>query len=68
MTYTLTTSCYKVGFAYHPMLVKCIRRIPSARFQAEGRFWEVQKCDIEYLQKMGVWARENHFVSHVLWL
>ena len=68
MTYTLTPSCYKVGFAYHPMLVKCIRRIPSARYQAEGKFWEVQKCDIEYLQKMGQWARDNHFVSHVLWL
>lgn len=68
MTYTLTPSCYKVGFAYHPMLVKCIRRIPSARFQAEGRFWEVSKCDVEYLQKMGVWAREQHIVSHVLWL
>lgn len=68
MTYTLTPSCYKVGFSYHPMLVKCIRRIPSARYQAEGKFWEVQKCDIEYLQKMGVWARNNHFVSHVLWL
>ena len=68
MTYTLTPSCYKVGFAYHPMLVKCIRRIPSARYQAEGKFWEVQKGDIEYLQKMGQWAREQHFVSHVLWL
>jgi len=68
MTYTLTPSCYKVGFAYHPMLVKCIRRIPSARYQAEGKFWEVQKCDVEYLQKMGQWAREQHFVSHVLWL
>lgn len=68
MTYTLTPSCYKVGFAYHPMLVKCIRRIPSARYQAEGKFWEVQKGDVEYLQKMGQWARENHFVSHVLWL
>lgn len=68
MTYTLTPSCYKVGFDYHPMLVKCIRRIPSARYQAEGKFWEVQKGDVEYLQKMGQWARENHFVSHVLWL
>ena len=68
MTYTLTPSCYKVGFAYHPMLVKCIRRIPTARYQAEGRFWEVQRCDVEYLQKMGQWARNNHFVSHVLWL
>lgn len=68
MTYTLTPSCYKVGFTYHPMLVKCIKRIPSARYQAEGKFWEVGKQDIDYLQKMGVWAREMHFVSTVLWL
>lgn len=68
MTYTLTPNCYKVGFQYHPMLVKCIKRIPSARYQAEGKFWEVSRNDIEYLQKMGQWARVNHFVSTVLWL
>lgn len=68
MYYTLTKDCYKVSFQYHPMLVKCIRRIPSARYQADGRFWEVAKYDIEYLQKMGVWARENRYVTSVLWL
>lgn len=68
MTYTLTPNCYKVGFAYHPMLVKCIKRIPSARYQSEGKFWEVSKNDIGYLQKMGQWARANRFVSTVLWL
>lgn len=68
MYYTLTPNCYKVAFQYHPMLVKCIKRIPSACFQAEGKFWEVGKQDITYLQTMGQWARENHFVSHVLWL
>lgn len=68
MTYTLTPNCYKVGFQYHPMLVKCIKRIPSARYQAEGKFWEVSVNDVTYLQKMGQWARENHFVSTVLWL
>jgi SWI/SNF-related matrix-associated actin-dependent regulator 1 of chromatin subfamily A len=50
------------------MLVKCIRRIPSARYQAEGKFWEVSVNDVTYLQKMGQWARDNHFVSAVLWL
>ena len=68
MTYTLTPNCYKVGFQYHPMLVKCIRRIPSARYQADGKFWEVSVNDITYLQKMGQWARDQHFVSAVLWL
>lgn len=68
MTYTLTPNCYKVGFQYHPMLVKCIKRIPSARYQSEGKFWEVAVNDIAYLQKMGQWARANRFVSTVLWL
>ena len=68
MYYTLTPNCYKVQFAYHPMMVKCIKRIPSAKYQAEGKFWEVGKQDIEYLQKMGVWARQYHYVSNVLWL
>ena len=68
MYYTLTPNGYKVGFQYHPMLVKCIKRIPSARYQAEGKYWEVAVKDINYLQLMGIWARENHFVSSVLWL
>ena len=66
--YTLTPNCYKVVFNYHPMMVKCIRRIPSARYQAEGKFWEVSTQDLHYLRMMGAWARENHFVSSVLWL
>ena len=46
MYYTLTPNCYKVSFQYQPMLVKCIKRIPSARYQADGRFWEVAVQDI----------------------
>ena len=68
MYYTLTPNCYKVTFQYHPMLVKCIKRIPSARYRADGKFWEVATNDIVYLQKMGVWARDYHFVTNVLWL
>ena len=41
MYFTLTPSCYKVTFQYHPMLVKCVRRIPSARYHADGKYWEV---------------------------
>ena len=66
--YTLTPNCYKVAFQYHPMLVKCIKRIPSARYRSDGKFWEVATGDVVYLQKMGVWAREHHFCSNVLWL
>ena len=68
MYYTLTPNCYKVSFQYHPMLVKCIKRIPSARYRADGKFWEVSTSDITYLQKMSVWAKEYHFVTNTLWL
>ena len=68
MYYTMTPNCYKVSFQYHPMLVKCIKRIPSARYRADGKFWEVATSDVTYLQKMGVWARNLHFVTNVLWL
>ena len=66
--YTLTPNCYKVAFQYHPMLVKCMRRIPSARYNGEGKFWEVSKLDVVYLQKMGVWAEQHRFCSRIYWL
>ena len=68
MYYTLTPSCYKVSFQYHPMLVKCIKRIPSARYQADGKYWEVAVSDVVYLQKMSAWAKGYHFVTNVMWL
>ena len=68
MYFTLTPNCYKVSFQYHPMLVKCIRRIPSAKYRADGKFWEVSKLDVVYLQKMGVWAEQYHFCSRIYWL
>ena len=68
MYYTLTPNCYKVSFTYHPMLVKCIRRIPSAKYRAEGKYWEVSVNDVVYLQKMSAWAQGYHFVSCTHWL
>ena len=68
MYYTLTPNCYKVAFQYHPMLVKCMRSIPSARYNGEGKFWEVAKGDVVYLQKMGVWAEAHRFCSRIYWL
>ena len=66
--FTLTPNCYKVSFQYHPMLVKCIRRVPSAHYVADGKFWEVGKQDVVYLQKMSAWAQSYHFVSTAYWL
>ena len=65
--FTLTPSCYKVSFAYHPMLVKCIKRIPTARYHADGKFWEVSRNDVTYLQRMGEWAKAYRYVTSVMW-
>ena len=63
-----TPNCYKVVFQYHPMLVKCTKRIPSAKYQAQGKYWEVAHSDVNYLRLMGDWAQKNRFVSVVRWL
>ena len=68
LVYTLTPNCYKVSFDYHPMIVKCIKRIPSARYRAEGKFWEVSPDDINYLRLMADWAVKNHFCYGVSWM
>lgn len=68
MYYTLTPDCYKVTFQYHPMLVKCVKRIPSARYHADGNFWEVSSYHQQYLKLMEQWAKSHRFVTSVLWL
>ena len=68
LVYTLTPNCYKVSFDYHPVLVKCIKRIPSARYRADGKFWEVDTFDVEYLRLMADWAKKYHLCNGVSWL
>ena len=68
MYYTLTPDCYKVSFQYHPMLVKCVKRIPGARYHADGNYWEVSSYHQQYLKLMEGWAKSHRFVSSVLWL
>lgn len=68
MYYTLTPDCYKVTFNYHPMLVKCVKRIPSARYHADGNWWEVSSYHLQYLKLMEQWAKSHRFVTSVFWL
>ena len=68
MTYTLTPNCYKVSFAYHPLLVACIKRIPSAQYRADCRFWEVSTVDENYLRLMADWAVRRRLCVSVQWL
>lgn len=68
MTFTLTPNCYKVAFNYHPLLVACVKRIPSARYRADGRFWEVSPFEKNYLNLMANWAVEKSLCKSVQWL
>lgn len=68
MTFTLTPNCYKVAFNYHPLLVACVKRIPSARYRADGKFWEVSPFEKNYLNLMASWAMEKSLCKSVQWL
>ena len=65
---TLTPNCYKVTFQYHPLLVACCKRIPSATYIGDGKYWEVAVADAQYLRLMAKWARERNIVRQVRWL
>mgnify|MGYP003289318882 FL=1 len=65
---TLTPDVYKVAYQYHPMLVACTKRIPSARYQAEAKYWEVAIVDAQYLRIMAKWAQDKGYVRMVRWM
>lgn len=65
---TLTPNVYKVAYQYHPMLVACTKRIPSARYQAEVKYWEVAIVDAQYLRIMAKWAQDKGYVRMVRWM
>lgn len=65
---TLTPDCYKVAFLYHPLLVACCKRIPTARYQAEFKHWVVQIEDAQYLRIMAQWAQDRNLVRQVRWM
>lgn len=65
---TLTPNCYKVAFQYHPLLVACCKRIPTARYIGDGKYWEVATNDAQYLRIMAQWAKEKNLVRQVRWM
>ena len=65
---TLTPNCYKVAFQYHPLLVACCKRIPTARYIGDGKYWEVTINNAQYLRIMAQWAREKNIVRQVRWM
>lgn len=65
---TLTPNCYKVAFQYHPLMVACCKRIPSARYISDGKYWEVAIIDAQYLRIMAQWAKDKNIIRQVRWL
>lgn len=65
---TLTPNCYKVAFQYHPLLVACCKRIPTARYIGDGKYWEVATNDAQYLRIMAQWAKEKNLIRQVRWM
>lgn len=65
---TLTPNCYKVAFQYHPLLVACCKRIPTARYIGDGKYWEVATNDAQYLRIMALWAKEKNLIRQVRWM
>lgn len=61
----LTPNCYKVSFDFHPMLARCVKRIPSAEWNMDGKFWKVSTSDYNYLKIMADWAVKNRYCSGV---
>lgn len=61
----LTPNCYKVSFDFHPMILKCVKRIPSAEWNMDGKFWKVSTDDYNYLKVMADWAIKNRYCSGV---
>ena len=67
LNYTLTPNCYRVRFHYDSLLVKCVKRIPSAKYVADGKFWEVNTEDESYLRLMAEWAVKARICYNVIW-
>ena len=61
----LTPNCYKVSFDFHPMMLKCVKRIPSAEWNMDGKFWKVSTDDYNYLKLMADWAVKNRYCKGV---
>ena len=64
-------NCYTLSFPYHPMLVKCVKRIPSVMkdvknaWLSDERAWRVDIEDAQYIDMMASWAQEYKYCSGV---
>lgn len=68
---TKTPNFFIVSFQYHPLLVKCVKRIPSvfadikSAYLNEEKAWKVSLKDESYVRIMANWAVEQGYCSRV---
>lgn len=66
-------NCYTISFPYHPMLVTCVKRIPSVAkdikkaYLADEKAWKVETQDESYVKIMADWAVNYGYCSRKQW-
>ena len=62
---TRTPNYYKIQFAYHPMLLECVKRIPSKEWVHDEKYWKVSISDYDYVNKFSQWAIAKGYCSRL---
>lgn len=62
---TRTPNYYKIQFAYHPMLLECMKRIPSKEWVHDEKYWKVSISDYDYVNKFSQWAIAKGYCSRL---
>ena len=62
---TRTPNYYKIQFAYHPMLLECVKRIPSKEWVHDEKCWKVSISDYDYVNKFSQWAVAKGYCSRL---
>lgn len=66
-------NCYTISFPYHPMLVTCVKRIPSVAkdvkkaYLSDEKAWKVEPQDESYVKIMADWAVNYGYCSRKQW-
>lgn len=66
-------NCYTISFPYHPMLVTCVKRIPSVAkdikkaYLSDEKAWKVEPQDESYVKIMADWAVNYGYCNRKQW-
>lgn len=66
-------NCYTISFPYHPMLVTCVKRIPSVAkdikkaYLSDEKAWKIEPQDESYVKIMADWAVNYGYCNRKQW-